>query len=191
MNKLFCVDECVLRHRSRMPVRTYLSGILAFSKTRAAFAPSGCLILVGIAAALVGCAHISFHDPRNPGRNIGLEYYKPKLFLLVAKNKDGTTKADILTLPDLAQPRYALLHPGYGSSNLALKLNNGVLTDVGQTVDTKIPETITALGSLATAVGGIPKGPQSLGAGTSEPSFRLFEIIMRDSQVTLKEVPIP
>lgn len=62
-------------------------------------------------------------------------------------------KADILTLPDLTEARYAVLHPGYGSSNLSLKLNNGVLTDVGQLVDTKIPEIITALGSLTTAAG--------------------------------------
>jgi len=58
-------------------------------------------------------------------RMLGSEYYKPKLYLLVTKTKDGT-KADILTLPDLAKPRYALLHPGYGSSNLSLKLSNGI-----------------------------------------------------------------
>jgi hypothetical protein len=144
-------------------------------------APHFALLLAAIATVLTGCAHISFHDPINPTRNVGVEYYKPKLYLLVAKNKDGTTKADILTLPDLAQPRYALLHPGYGSSNLALKLSNGILTDVGQTVDTKIPETITALGSAAAP--GFPKLIE-------EQSFRLFEIIMRQGQLALKEVEV-
>ena len=190
MNKLFCVDECILRRRNRMLIRAYLSGILAFSKTRSAFVPSSCLILVGIAAALVGCAHISFHDPNNSTRgNVGVEYYKPKLYLLVTQQKEGY-KADILTLPDLAQPRYALLHPGYGSSNLSLKLSNGILTDVGQTVDTKIPETITALGSLTSAAGGFAKLIEREGAREQEQPFRLFEIIMRQGELRLKEVNI-
>src|SRR5882724_3229240 len=103
-----------------------------------------------VAGMLQGCAHISFHDSNDPQRQVGVEYYKPKLYLLLTKTGPGAYKADILTLPDLSQPRYALLHPGYGSSNLSLKLNNGTLTEVGQQVDTKIPETITALGNLAT-----------------------------------------
>ena len=141
-----------------------------------------------IAAILTGCAHISFHDSSDPKRgNIGVEYYKPKLYLLLTKMKDGY-KADILTLPDLLQPRYALLHPGYGSSNLSLKLNNGILTDVGQQVDTKIPETITALGSLATASGGLAKLAERAGAGGQEQPFRLFEIVTRQGQLKLKEV---
>ena len=141
---------------------------------------------LGVPLIFTACAHISFHDPANPTHDVGLEYYKPKLYLLVAKTKDGT-KAEILTLPDLTQPRYALLHPGYGSSTLTLKLNNGVLTDVGQTVDTKIPETITALSSLATAAAG-PKAPVSGATEEGEPYFRLYEMIIRDGQVTLKEV---
>ena len=107
-------------------------------------------LLLGIVAIFTGCARISFHDPANPSGDVEVEYYKPKFYLLVTQNKDGT-KADTLTLPDLTRPRYALLHPGYGSSTLSLKLSNGVLTDVGQTVDTKIPKTITALLGLATA----------------------------------------
>src|SRR6266481_334661 len=107
---------------------------------------------IGVIATMAqACAHITFHDATTADkRNIGVEYYKPKLYLLVTQAEKGYS-ASILTLPDLTQPRYALLHPGYGSSNLSLKLNNGILTDVGQTVDTKIPETITALSGLATA----------------------------------------
>ena len=106
-------------------------------------------LLLGIVAIFTGCVHISFHDPANPSGDVGVEYYKPKFYLLITK-KDGT-KADTLTLPDLTRPSYALLHSGYGSSNLSLTLSNGGLTDVGQTVDTKIAETITALSGLATA----------------------------------------
>jgi hypothetical protein len=147
------------------------------------------LSLLSITAALTSCAHISFHEPSDPKRNIGVEYYKPKLYLLLTQMKEGY-KADILTLPDLAQPRYALLHPGYGSSNLSLKLSNGILTDVGQTVDTKIPETITALGSLASAGGGLAKLAAEAAATSDQKPFKLYEILMRDGQLKLKEVSI-
>jgi uncharacterized protein YceK len=148
------------------------------------------LISLTIIVALSGCAHISFHDPANPKPNIGLEYYKPKLYLLVTQTKDGT-KADVLTLPDLKNPRYALLHPGYGSSNLSLKLSNGILTDVGQNVDTKIPETITALSGLATAAAGAVKQPTKADGAVNEgPSFTLYEIIITGNQLKLRKVAI-
>jgi hypothetical protein len=151
---------------------------------------SAWLISLTIALASNGCAHISFHDPTNPKPDVGLEYYKPKLYLLVTKTKDGT-KADILTLPDLTKPRFALLHPGYGSSNLSLKLSNGILTDVGQTVDTKIPETITALSGLATAAAGAAKeATPTGGTAKEEPSFTIYEIIIRNSQLKLRKVTI-
>ena len=146
--------------------------------------------LLALFFGLSACAHISFHDPNDPQRrNVGVEYYKLKLYLLVTTMKEGY-KADILTLPDLAQPRYALLHSGYGSSNLSLKLSNGILTDVGQQVDTKIPETITALGSLATAAAGFAKLVEGAAVRGEERPFRLFEIIMRQGELKLKEVKI-
>ena len=84
-----------------------------------------------------------------------------------------------------------MLHPGYGSSNLALKLNNGILTDVGQQEDTKAPETLTALGSLGTATAGILKALNNkdvAGTADDERPFRLFEIVPRNEKFILKEV---
>jgi hypothetical protein len=149
------------------------------------------LLLALPAASLASCAHLSFHDSNDPKRgNVGVEYYKPKLYLLLTKTATEGYKADIVTLPDLLQPRYALLHPGYGSSNLSLKMNNGILTDVGQQADTKIPETITALGSLATAAGGLAKLAQAQGGSGGERPFRLFEIIVRQGDLKLREVKL-
>jgi hypothetical protein len=45
--------------------------------------------------------------------------------------------------------------PGYGSANLSASLTNGMIASVGQATDTKIPETITSIASLGTAVGGL------------------------------------
>lgn len=151
---------------------------------------SSCSMLFAIALQFTACAHISFHDPNDPKqKNIGVEYYKPKLYLLVTWTGDKGYKADIITLPDVSQPRYALLHPGYGSSNLSLKLNNGILTDVGQVGDTKIPETISAVGSLSSLLKGVnlhdPPGPPE-----NQPPIRLFEIIQSAGKFKLREVKI-
>ena len=139
-----------------------------------------CVLLLASPLIFIGCAHISFHDPTNPSRNVGLEYYKLKLYLLVTNTPTGP-KSEILTLPDLTQPRYALLHPGYGSSNLSIKLTNGIITEVGQAVDTKIPETITALANLATAA-------KARETETGEPNFGLYEMVICNGQVKLKKV---
>ena len=144
--------------------------------------------------ACAGCAHISFHESGDRQRkNIGVEYYQPKLYLLLTRTGTGAYKAEILTLPDLARPRYALLHPGYGSSNLSLKLSNGILTDIGQQADSKIPETITALGSLATSAAGIAKAfglDQEKAPEDDKPAFELFEIATRDGEIILKRVAV-
>jgi hypothetical protein len=138
-----------------------------------------------------GCAHITFHDATSATKkNVGVEYYKPKLYLLVTQAEKGYS-ASILTLPDLTQPRYALLHPGYGSSNLSLKLNNGILTDVGQQADTQIPQTLTALGGLATSAAGLMKSLQVTPPSKTtdgEPAFWLFEIIAEDGRMKLRQV---
>jgi hypothetical protein len=147
-------------------------------------------LLTGLALYSTACAHITFHGPaQGQHRNIGVEYYKPKLYLLVTKTGEKIYKAEIITLPDVSQPRYALLHPGYGSSNLSLKLSNGILTDVGQVGDTKIPETITAVGSLSNllkAVNATDNPPTPPG----ERSFQLFEIIQSEGKFKLREVQI-
>jgi hypothetical protein len=147
-----------------------------------------------MAAAFASCAHITFHDPSDAEhRNVGVEYYRPKLYLLLTKTGSDAYKAEIITLADLSQPRYALLHPGYGSNNLTLKLNNGILTDVGQQTDTKVPETITALGSLATSAGSLAKAlaeHQVEPVPGEQPPFRLFEIIIRQGKTKLREVKL-
>ena len=149
-------------------------------------------LLTGLALYLNACAHITFHDPaQGQKRNIGVEYYKPKLYVLVTQTGEPgkAYKAEIITLPDVSQPRYALLHPGYGSSNLSLKLSNGILTDVGQVGDTKIPETISAVGGLSGLLKGLnlhdPNAPT-----TGEHGFWLYEIIQSEGKFKLREVKI-
>lgn len=113
-------------------------------------------ILVVLSTA--GCGHIAtYTDPALKSGKTGILYYPPKPYLLVARtgSKDKPNDVQVVYLPDLSQPRYAVMKAGYGSSKLSLSFSNGMLVSAGQETDPKITEAITALagipGALATA----------------------------------------
>jgi hypothetical protein len=94
-------------------------------------------------------------DPshRSPRRQI----YKIRLLLhfytesipypLVSKSKDGAT-ASIFYLKDPKSIVYVQQHQGWGTTNFAMSLSNGVLSAYGMQTDSKGPETIAAVSSL-------------------------------------------
>jgi hypothetical protein len=112
------------------------------------------LLTAILAGALSGCGSLKFYpDPAMKQDEVGLKGYYPKPYVLVAR--DGTSKVTSVTLvylPDLEHPVYAQARSGYGSSNLTLSFTNGVITNFGQQTDSKVPETLTALGGLDTAI---------------------------------------
>jgi hypothetical protein len=111
-------------------------------------------VTVVAALQLGGCASLKFYPDKDMKRSeVGLKSYYAKPYVLVAR--DGTqkvTSVNIVYLPDLANPVYAKARSGYGSSNLTLAFSNGMITNFGQQVDTKIPESVTSLGGLVTAL---------------------------------------
>jgi hypothetical protein len=115
--------------------------------------------LGAVCLLLGGCASMTFYpDAEMKKPKEGLKFYYTKPYLLVAR--DGTAKVTSITvqyLPDLEHPVYAKATPGYGSSNLTLAFSNGVITNFGQQVDTKVPETISSLGSLIPGYGSAVK----------------------------------
>lgn len=96
-------------------------------------------------AVLTGCAHIEFDAGK------GLAYYEPVPHLLVAQGADCSITATLLMLP--GPKKYLRLAEGYGASDLKVSLSDGMITEVGQTVDNRVPETLSSLASLATLKG--------------------------------------
>jgi hypothetical protein len=114
------------------------------------------LTALALVLGLGGCASLKFYSGEDltTAREVGLKTYYSKPYILVAR--DGTAKVisvSLIFLPDLAHPVFAKARSGYGSSNLSLGFSNSMLTSFGQQTDTKIPETITSLGGLETALG--------------------------------------
>lgn len=116
-------------------------------------------ILIGLPLALSSCATIDTYTDANlsPESKTGILYYPAKPYLLVSRTgaKDKPTDVQVIYLPDLAKPRYAVMRAGMGSSKLGLTFSNGVLMSANQESDPKIVEAITALagvpGQLAAA----------------------------------------
>lgn len=103
------------------------------------------LSMICIVLGLVGCAHIDFGGD-------GLTYFEPEPFMFVSTTKDCVTTATIVVIP--VDKKAMTFHAGYGSSDLSVELSNGMIKSVGQKTDTKIPETLTSIASLATAASG-------------------------------------
>lgn len=106
------------------------------------------VLLTAVLLVAAGCAGINF----NAKEGEGLTYYESKPYLLVATSKDCVSTATVVAMPSTRKT--IKFNTGYGSSALSVAFNNGMITTVGQTVDTKIPETITAVASLGTAASG-------------------------------------
>lgn len=94
---------------------------------------------------LAGCAGLDF------GKQ-GLAYWEPKPYLFVNVDAECKSTATVVTVP--GEKKYVHFKPGLGSADLSLALSNGILTNVGQKTDSKIPETIAAVSSLGTALSG-------------------------------------
>lgn len=122
---------------------------------------------------VAGCAHIDFGAE-------GLLYYEPTPYLFISRGADCASTATVVVLPGKAKRMNFV--PGYGSAELSATLSAGMITTVGQTTDTKVPETLTALAALRTAA-----GTQTTKDVRSCPAAALFRIV--DGEVG-KEVPL-
>lgn len=116
------------------------------------------LSAIGAACTLVAaCGHIAIYDSADPAtrRNVGLEVYTPRPYIMVArtKAKDNPVAVSVVYLPDLQNPRYVHLQPGFiGTSKLGVTVNNGMVTGLNAETDSQIDDLLTAYGGLATSL---------------------------------------
>jgi hypothetical protein len=114
-------------------------------------------------------------------------------YMLVSTTADCITTSTVVSLP--GTERSVSFKSGYGTADLSVAMNSGVITSVGQKTDTKIPETITAVSGLAKDVGGLfaLKAAADGGAApkvpTCIPTARLYAI--RDGLIGTKALEFP
>jgi len=126
----------------------------------------------GLALLVSGCAGLVFNPT---AQDDALTYYETAPYLFISTSKDCVTTASVVALP--GRQRSVSLRSGYGSADLSVGLSSGMITSVGQKTDTKIPETITAVGGLAKNLGvgiaGEAKGKQII----CDPVGTLYPIV--------------
>src|SRR5437762_5481467 len=133
------------------------------SKIRKENAMCRCLLLA-IFAATAGCAAVHVRpltadEHMKKASAEGVRFYRPWPYLLVtAETSDKGTnyKGQILYLPKMDDEYIVQVKNGWGTANGSVKLQDGwMLNEQGTIVDSKIPETITAISGLITAAGGV------------------------------------
>ncbi|MDX8501930.1 hypothetical protein RFM99_26395 [Mesorhizobium sp. VK4C] len=101
-------------------------------------------IIIGLLAAS-GCARIQFVGAPSDD---ALTYYEPVPYLLIQQDSKCEKVARVVSFP--GRKRGLKLNSGYGSADLSVKMTaDGIITDLGQKTDTKVPETIEAVTGLA------------------------------------------
>ncbi len=132
--------------------------------------------IVAVAMLLPGCAGIEFTSAGAPN---SFTYREATPFAVVKTAIDCTQAVEVISVPGAAHGMR--MKSGLGSAKLNVKLANGVITDIGQETDSKIPETITAAAGLAKVL-----APMALAPGFAPPpqkphectpSVRLFQIV--------------
>jgi len=102
------------------------------------------VILILLTLSVFGCASIDFDSKKE-----GLIYFEPKPHLFFSVTDKCVSSVVVVSLPG-AQKRIDF-NSGYGSSVLSAEFNNGIITKIGQSSDSKLPETLPSIASLATA----------------------------------------
>jgi hypothetical protein len=113
------------------------------------------MLLLACTSVVAGCAGVKFGD-ENGDKAKSLIFFDPVPYLFVATTADCVSSASLMALP--GEMRTAQIKNGYGSSEASLAFAGGILTTVGQKTDSKVPETLTAVGTAIAAFGGKPAG---------------------------------
>jgi hypothetical protein len=140
---------------------------------------------------LIGCAGVRIYSDAGLQHATAVQFHYAKPFLLVEHNanKDGTTKTTIVYLPDQSETYYAKMVSGLGNSDLKIAFENGSIASLGTSSDNKI---LLSTGSLSSLISDLAKMPNASSKESkqevNEPSFDLYEIVIRDGKTSLKKV---
>jgi hypothetical protein len=134
-----------------------------------------------VIASLGGCAGLQFNPTPQPD---ALTYNEPVPYFQVIRSGDCTVTGTVVSLP--GPERSVAFRNGYGSAELSVNLQNGILTSVNQKTDSKIPETLTALGGLAKGAGAGFVAADKPACSTSAKLYPIYNgIVDRKHPITL------
>ena len=139
--------------------------------------------LVLSVVVLTGCARLDFESPDD-----GLAYYDAVPYFFVTTTAECVSTGTVVMVP--GDRKIVKLKSGFGASELSVTLSNGMISAVGQKTDTKVPETITSIATLGTAVAAFKDG----GGTKCVPTANLYPVVNGRIDTTngpaFQEVPV-
>jgi hypothetical protein len=131
------------------------------------------ITLLCSACLISGCAEVQVKHVDDKDTSEGVHFYQPRPYLLVSnqQKKDSSTNSvqnefssQIIWLPDHSRCYVVKIKPGWGTVDGSVKLQNGWMLDtLGSKMDSKIPETMTAVAGLVKeAAAAADQKPQGL-----------------------------
>lgn len=136
------------------------------------------LILLAASVAVCGCARVKVVavNRENQGKS-GLRFYRPHPYLLLTQGGSNKFDSRLIWLPNTNEQYMVRSISGWGIAEANVTLTDGWnLTTLGQKMDSKIPETITALGSAIAAVASAVKGTDE-----KVPPAILFKVVYEEN----------
>jgi len=147
------------------------------------------LSLLAVSVFLIaGCAGVEITRVKDNKDNGGIRFYRPWPYLLVIQTDKGV-EAKTVYLPKKDEEYSIKVKSGLGTVNGSFTLTDGWnLTQFGDSRDSKIPDTITALTGTATSVNDM-KG--LVGASELPPGLYKYLIDEKTGEVSgLERLPI-
>lgn len=128
--------------------------------------------LIGCAFLISGCAEVQVKHVDDADASDGVHFYEPRPYLLVSDaqkmgekgNVEHQFTSQIIWLPDHSRRYVVKIKPGWGTVDGSVKLQNGWMLDsLGSKMDSKGPETATAIAGLVReATAAASRTPQGL-----------------------------
>jgi len=154
-------------------------------------------LLVCVLCALpgAGCAGVRVYSDPALTHETGVQVFAPKPYLLVARTgaKNAPVQVSIVYLPDTSHASYIRQQRGWGSNDLGLGIQNGMLVQLGSKTDSHAADTLGAIADLVAAAGGAVADVRP--RATQEPVepvatlFELYEIRQDHGRTLLVRVP--
>ena len=145
------------------------------------------------AQAFSACAGVRVYSDPEFTHETGVKVFAPKPYLLVARTgaKNNPVQLSIVYLPDTSDVSYIRQKRGWGSNDLGLAIQNGMLVQLGSKGDARMAEGTGAIAQLLTAAAKVYAAERPPSAAQSDEdgaAFELYEIRQEHERTVLVRV---
>jgi hypothetical protein len=153
------------------------------------------VVVLACAQAAGACAGVRVYSDPELTHETGVKVFTPKPYLLVARTgaKNNPVQLSIVYLPDPGDVLYIRQQRGWGSNDLGLGIQNGMLVQLGSKGDARAADNTKAIADLLGTAAAVYTGDRPRGQAPDEtdgPAFELYEIRQEHERTVLVRVSV-